>query len=720
MINDFSELPLHHSYDSGVEDVLWSFYIPVLSKANQYDRIAGFFSSSILSLAARGLEDFIMNGGKMRLVTCPKLSKSDAQIIERSIKELDSLLTSNFLSDYSSITDAFQRDHVKALGWMLANKKLEIRIAVIRKDGRVLNEEEINHSGIMHQKVGILYDQTGNILTFSGSNNESASGWLGNTEEFKVFCSWQDQVGYYKDDIKKFNSFWEGTRSDVEMKNLPQAIQEKLIEEAKDFEPSKLNVSRYYGSSNPRRDKKAKKVLQPFPYQETAVNKWNDNSRRLLFQMATGCGKTKTAISCMTLAVADTPKLLTVIATPQATLSSQWKDDVDSLDELVIGGKRYPIPSQYSFVVIGGTSWATDLQKEVRKLKTGRYPYLVVYVTHALAHTESFLNIIKSSGPNVPKLLIGDEVHGLGAKETRHALDDVYTYRIGLSATPQRWFDDQGSELIEHFFGDKSYEFTIRQALKEHNLITGKTFLVQYYYHPKFVKLSDDELEEYQRLTEKISKMARFGDEDFKTYLEWLRFERAKIEKNAKSKYPMLESILDELGDDINDTIIFVSDEQIDEVMRRLSARRIDSARFTKDQDPHPKAIYNGLSERSHIIKLFKEKKYKVLVAIKCLDEGIDIPSADTAIVMASSTNPREYVQRIGRIIRQAPGKGKANIYDMIIEPDISRFDKDCKEMEKRILLKELDRVKDLSREAMNSVTVLKTVNRKQWEVDHK
>ena len=721
MINDFSGINLRHSYDSGAEDILWNFYIPVLSKANRYDRIAGFFSSTSLALSARGMEEFLNNGGKMRLVTCPRLSADDAKILEKSVNKLDEILSDSFIEDYSGIADAFQADHVKALGWMLAQKRLEIKIAVIKSNDHILSEEEIIKKGIMHQKVGILYDQSGNVLTFSGSNNESASGWMGNTEEFKVFCSWEDSVGYFKDDMKKFDSFWYGTRADVEMKSLPKAIEEHLIEVSYDFKPDHINIMKYYYHNPKFRSARTPKILRPFFYQESAVDMWEKNNRSLLLQMATGCGKTKTAISCMTRASVDTDRLLVVIATPQATLSGQWKNDIEDLDELVIQGKNLAIPSKYSLEIQGGRNWRTQFQKEIRKLTTGYYPYLIVYVTHALAHTEDFLSIVKDSGPRVTKFLIGDEVHGLGASETCNALDEVYTYRLGLSATPQRWFDDLGSERIEHYFGDKSFEFSIEDALREHNPITGKTFLVNYFYHPRFIQLTDDEMESYRKLTEKISKMSSYGDDDFRNYLSMLRFQRANIEKNAQEKYLMLGKILDELGPDISDTIIFVSDDQIDRVMQMMNQRKIVSARFTMKQGTTPMTRYGGMSERDYIISQFKEKRYQVLVAIKCLDEGIDIPSADTAIVMASSTNPREYVQRIGRIIRQAPNKGNANIYDMIIEPDISRFDDDTsKAMEQRIFSKELDRVKDLSRNALNNVEVLNTVSGKEWEAAHK
>ena len=172
MLKDFSNLSLKISYDSGKDNVLRDFYIPVLSTANRYDRIAGFFSSSTLAVAARGMEAFIENGGTMRLVNCPRLSSSDVEAMKGSIDSLDSVIYKNFIHSYEDITDKFELDHVKALGWMIANNLLTIKIAVVRNNSRVCSSDEIERLGIMHQKVGVLYDQAGNALSFSGSNNE--------------------------------------------------------------------------------------------------------------------------------------------------------------------------------------------------------------------------------------------------------------------------------------------------------------------------------------------------------------------------------------------------------------------------------------------------------------------------------------------------------------------------------------------------------------------
>lgn len=297
----------------------------------------------------------------------------------------------------------------------------------------------------------------------------------------------------------------------------------------------------------------------------------------------------------------------------------------------------------------------------------------------------------------------------MGAGKMKNALVEDYIYRLGLSATPQRWFDDVGSKLIEEYFGNDSFIFSIEDALRECNPLTGKTFLVNYHYHPRFITLTDEELEEYKKLTEKIRKASCYSKNEENEWLQRLRFQRAGIEKKARNKYNELKKILDEI-DDISDTIIFVDPGQIDEVMRILASRNITATPYTQQQGTKPSEKYGGRSEREYIIECFKRQKYQVLVAIKCLDEGIDIPSAKRAIVMASSSNPREYVQRIGRIIRQAPGKYQADIYDMIIKPDLNGFNDEMRQLELHIFKKEMDRVLDLSRNALDNVTVCNTV----------
>lgn len=706
---EFTDLNIHEAYETGIDDLVMDFYVPMLANAKRYDRIAGFFSSTSLALSARGIAGLIANNGTMRLVASPRLSQEDADMINSSVEDPETLIAKCLLRgiDGSDITDQFCRDHVSALGWMLANGRLEMQIAVITDPAGRLTTEQY----LVHQKVGIFYDKEFNALSFSGSNNESASGWLGNVEEFKTFKSWEPgQKPYLQSDQNKFDAFWNHTRRGVRVERLPEAVAERLIEIGRDFDIERISVKRYFEHISP--EEKKRNSLQLFYYQEDAVKKWIDNGKSLLLEMATGTGKTRTAIGCMRHALKTANKpLLVVIACPQSTLTMQWKSDIESLDlGTGIDASQICDSTQHS--------WKRELKNKSRQLSAGLYNNLLVYTTHQTCSSPDFINIMQDVR-RADMFYIGDEVHGMGASKTRNGLLDVYNLRLGLSATPSRWFDDEGSALIVDYFGNDSYKFTIEQALSTPNPLTNKPFLVNYNYNPRFIPLTDDELEEYKKLSEKITRMNNSRDrEEFADILEFLLFRRADIEKEAENKYDELERILDEMqaecenrGEKIRDTIIFVSDGQIDRVLQILRKKRITAHKFTQAEGTEASSRFGGVSERENLIQQFTRGRYQVLVAIKCLDEGIDIPSAKTGIIMASSTNPREYVQRIGRIIRQAPGKSSATLYDLILHPDLSGFrDDTLAGFEEKVFRKEMERVKDLCANALNNTKVLRDV----------
>ena len=706
---EYTDINIQSAYESGVDDLILDFYVPMLSNAKRYDRIAGFFSSTSLALAARGVAGLIANNGTMRIVASPRLSREDVEMINGSVEDPEKLIAECLLKgiDGTDISDQFCRDHVAALGWMLANGILEMQIAVVTDSSGLLAPEQY----LVHQKVGIFYDREFNSVSFSGSNNETASGWLGNIEEFKTFKSWEPgQLPYLQSDQNKFDALWNHHRKGVSVRKLPEAVSEKLIEIGKDFDIERVAIKKYFERANS--SGKRLKKLKLFYYQEDAVKKWIENSGILLLEMATGTGKTRTAIGCMRYALNNQNKpLLFVIACPQSTLTMQWKKDIESLDLGVeIDATQICDSTQYS--------WKRELRTKCRQLSAGLYNNLLIYTTHQTCSSPDFIDIIQSV-KRVDRFFIGDEVHGMGAAKTRNGLLDVYNFRLGLSATPSRWFDDDGSALIANYFGNNSYEFTIEQALSTPNPLTNKPFLVNYNYHPRFISLTDDELEEYKELSEKIIRMNNSKNkEEYADILEFLLFRRADIEKEAEGKYSELERILDELQKDckdreeqLKDTIIFVSDGQLARVLQILKKKRITAHKFTQAEGTEASSLYGGVSEREFLIQQFTKGKYQVLVAIKCLDEGIDIPSAQTGIIMASSTNPREYVQRIGRIIRQAPGKSSAALYDMILHPDLSGFrDETLAHFEEKVFRKEMVRVKDLCANALNNTKVLREI----------
>jgi len=319
------EIKLKKAYSSDFNNILLDFYIPVLSHSVGYNRLAGFFSSSSLAIAARGISKLIKNNGIMRLVVSPKLRKDDLDAIILAHKDPEKVVEEKMLNELEKIEDVFIKNHVYALGWMVANGKLEIKVAIICDEhGNPLRYEEGEKSGLFHQKVGILKDAEGNIVTFSESINGSAAGWFGNIEEFKVFRSWDtSEQEYVEADILKFDTFWNNLSERMKVMKIPEAVEKKLIELApKDIE--KLDLEKRYPKVSRERD-----TIMLFEHQKEAVESRVTSGMRGIFEMATGTGKTFAALECLEKLLEDEKKLIMVIACLYDHLVKQWVGDIN-------------------------------------------------------------------------------------------------------------------------------------------------------------------------------------------------------------------------------------------------------------------------------------------------------------------------------------------------------------------------------------------------------
>ena len=668
MLND---LNIKFKYDSDKDDLINEFYMPVLSNSSEYYRMSGFFSSTSLAISAQGISNFIINDGKMKLICSAVLSKEDKRIIEESNENPTKFIERYALNDFRSMNEGFVKEHVEALGWMLANDLLEIKIAIPKND-----------QGIFHSKIGVLKDDEDNIISFSGSDNETASGWLHNIEEFKVFCSWDEsEKKFVYSDLDDFNRYWRGDTVKTDVVDIPLAIKNELIKLA----PKSKNDLTIFKS------KKSKIKLRD--YQNEAIKNWFNNDCCGLLEMATGTGKTFTALSCFKELADSKDKLVTVIACPQSHLIDQWVKDVKIFHDgkiIIASGKN--------------SNWKDDLKNLRKKFLYGALDKAVVMTTHASLSSDYFIKTIKKF--DVERLLIVDEVHGIGSFKQRLGLNECYEYRLGLSATPKRWFDEEGTTIIEDFFKGTVYEFDISRALTEINPDTNETYLAPYYYYPIIVDLNDEEYDEYISYSYKIaqilsSKKIKNKDKELTKYNTL----RQRIINNAENKYFEFDRLLKE-NPGIDKLIVFCSPQQIDYVQQILNENRvIPQHKFTEKESATISKI-TGMSERDEILQLFAEGSYKALVAIKCLDEGVDVPVAETAIIMSSTSNPREHVQRRGRILRRAPGKKYAVIYDILVFPE-EQTDAGSKIMKKEIL-----RYKEFAENAINSYDCLKLLRK--------
>ena len=689
-LKDINLKPVYYSDEN---NLLQEFYIPVLSNSVKYDRIAGYFSSNSLAIAAKGIAAFIKAGGRIRLIANVVLSEKDQEAIKKALLERER----EVLTEIENLEDQLKKDHIKILGWMIKNNLLEIKIAVAK-------------NGVEHQKIGILEDSNGIKISFSGSDNETVKGWLHNDEQFHVFCDWKEgDREHLLPDIDRFNCLWLDKGRRVRVYSVSDAFKMDLIQNAPsdelEFEKLSDSITEELLQINAERCGYYKKLrkIKLRDYQIKAIEKWVANSCRGILEMATGTGKTFTALGCVKNLLEKEKNLVVIITTPYTHLGQQWQKEIRAFGLTL---------NQQIFADSSNRSWRHQLADGLSDITLGHLNIVLVLATHRTFSSNDFIKIITDNKKDFNILLIADEVHYLGATKAVSGLLDEYDYRLALSATPRRWFDDIGTKTIFDFFGDVVFEFSLKQAIGTINHETNQTYLTPFKYNPIFISLNDDEIEEYINLTKSIiNKLVRLQKEDtVEEQINILRFIRANIIKSAKNKYEALVKIIDEHLEDIAWTIVYCNPEQIDTIMQEFNKRDIRTHRFTMNESTIPDAKRNGMSERQDILNKFSNKEYQALVAMKCLDEGVDVPQARTAILMASSGNPREYIQRIGRVIRRYKNKNLANIYDLMVIPSQEYLPLDLRRVEFEIFTKEMRRYEEIATIAVNNSEALSKI----------
>ena len=688
------EIKIKPVYYSDEDNLLEDFYLPVLSNSIKYGRIAGYFSSNALAIAAKGITDFVNNGGRIQLIANVVLSKEDQESIKEALREKEK----EVLIEIESLEDRLKKDHIRMLGWMVKVNLLEIKIAVVK-------------NGIEHQKTGILEDTDGNIISFSGSDNETVQGWLHNDEQFHVFCNWKEgDNDHLVPDTERFANLWGDKGKRVRVYDVSDAFNKGLIRDAprNDGEYKKLSArvtdellrenSKRYGKS-----KKFKKI-QLWDCQNEAIKKWVVNGFKCVFEMATGTGKTFAALGCLQRLVSEEKKMITVIACPYNHMVTQWKKCIE----------EYEVDMNALVADSSQSRWKDKLADGIRDVNNDVAARLVVLTTHDTFYRNDFLEIIRIAKTKL--FLIADEVHGMWSKQRKAGFIEDYDFRLGLSATPSRWFDPEGTDELFKYFAIKNendkFVFPLEKAVKTVNPATGKTYLVPYKYKPYFAELSEAELDEYEEKTKHIVRAyhrAR-GNEEKQEFLKLLCIKREEIIKNATNKYEIFREILEDFYD-MKHCLIYCSPEQIDTVQRILNEKKIIQHKFTQEESTRPAPRYEGISERDYLLKNFSNGTYQALVAIRCLDEGIDIPQAKVGIILASTGNPRQYIQRRGRILRQHAGKKVAKIYDVIVlPPPNSCLPKELVELERKIVAKELKRYEEFAGIALNVIECIRKI----------
>lgn len=648
------ELDLNRSYASDREDIVGEFYNPVLSQAKRYDRISAYFSSGSFVLAASGLTRFIRNDGKMRLIFDTLTSQEDKDMLEQGVQD-------QIKSDLNNITSDVVENHVALLAWLIEKNRLEIKIAKAKRT--------------YHPKFGIFYDNKGNKISFSGSNNETFSGWKGNIERFKVFCGWiPGQKEFLQDDEDDFREYWENKRSNVDVHSLEDALKKKILSyspETREELQDVIDAVENLNNANSEKDE-----LTPRDYQSDAIESWKKNDYRGIWKMATGTGKTLTAIWGMEQLIEEKAAdegMCTVIVAHTKPILHQWKEDLEKRGHEVITTQDY--------------KWSEKLSNEVNNVELGSRDNFILLTTYHMYNSDDFKAKINGS---FSKFLIADEVHHSGSTEFRKGLSSIYDYKLGLSATPERYMDDEGTELIIDYFEGIVKRYGLEKAINAGHLSP-------YQYHVRFVELTEEELKKYKKHTKDIAVLLNKDnlDEDEAKALEKATQNRAKLAKMAEKKPESLDNVIDD-GVDVRKSIIFCEEtKQVNTIKPVLDNHNIIYSEFNGDHE---------LKERNMRARNLKKGKIDTLLAMKVLDEGFDLPEANKAFLIASSGNPAQYVQRRGRVLRVAEEDENpmAHIYDFLVIPGATEEDYEPADFEKNVVRRELNRFEKFAKLAEN------------------
>jgi len=678
------DIPIKEEYDSiSGDDVHQDFFNQILTESHYYYRIGGKFTSKNFAMCAEGMQKFIENEGTMKLVLTPSFSEDDVVAISKGLKNAEEVISENWISSYDQISEKFVQDHTKALAWLLATGKLKIKIAIAYdKHEQVLNSEELSKIPIFQRKTGIFMDNYENVVTYYG-NIDFDHKKYGRYYNLRVNRNWGEdrEKKLVNNDWIEFQNFWKGEKlkeySEITLRviDLPIILEKKLLE----IKPESIDdIPQLY----------IPPVLRD--YQNNAIFNWLHNNKKGVFQMATGTGKTITAIGCISKIIEDFDSTLIVISCPYSHLIDQWSEELEKWNLKSIRTNE-------------DSNWKEKIKDSISALKLGSKCEIIITSYNIFSNNE-FTNLIKSCPVNT--FLIADEAHHAGSFESQKGLIDEYRFRLGLTATFNRYFDDEGTEILDKFFGGTVYTKTLQEAINE-------KFLVGYHYKIIPVELTSDELIDYQKLTIDIAIMYYSKDPNKFERLKNMKLARSRIIANAKNKIPALQKLLETTPNLKKQLLVFTTGNLIEDVKNNL----VKSPHlFTFQEVTHK--IPKNKSDRKNIFEALTNEKIDSIVSIGVLDEGVDIPSAKKCIIMSSTGNPKQFVQRRGRVLRQYKKpysdntvKTEAEIFDMYVIPNFSSDDFQIKEYHKKLINAQLERLNEMSKMAINKTECQKIIS---------
>ena len=703
------------TYSTGLEHEPKEFFTEALIESKTFDLGLGYFSTSGIRCLAYGFALFIANGGKMRVVINHILSEQDKNAIEKGQSGIIEDYEDRILNDVSKLCGMLSRQDeqfFKCFSYLISVERIEF-VATLSSQG-----------GLGHDKYGVFTDGYGNKVAFIGSSNFSQTAMELNGETITAFTSWKTPE-YVKDLEGKFNDNWKHDNNhlihipiskvtsyiknkfgDIKLKKLIEA--EIDLREIKEIDSSDPIISKPLPNYLLEKiEFKEQEPRFPFPkerqIQIDAYDAWIKNGRNGIFAMATGSGKTVTALNCLLKQYQENGFYKAIIVVPTRALALQWEDEV----------------KHFNFQNIISThtekDWKNLLSRYTTKSLLNQKKNIVVITTYATFIRKYIQDFIKNTKGIDSFVFIADEAHNLGATGPIKLLPHSIKNRIGLSATPERIYDEGGSKKLYDFFNSDPPKYTYRFTMKDAIWKSDPPILCHYEYYPLFVSLTPDEMEQYNIITEKLRKFIDPQTGKYKKDAEMLLMARKRIIHKASNKKLKVAELLDEQKKkgNLDYTFVFVPEgyepdyAEIDEYnIDNEDIHIIDeySQMFRERKYSYHQYI-SGLDDAPSILEAFERGDIQILLSMKCLDEGVDIPRAQNAIFISSTGNPRQFIQRRGRVLRTCKDKDMAYIWDLIVmPPDISES---ASTVERSLFAGEVRRILNFAALADNKIDIL-------------
>lgn len=708
-----SDVVFKHSYSSGYDEPK-EFFTEALVESTTFDLGLGFFSSSGIRSLAYGFAIFIANGGKMRIVMNHILSESDKKAIEKGQKHITDGFEETILADITRLTQTLSKEDehfFRCLSYLISINRLEF-VATISTRG-----------GIGHDKYGIFSDEKHNKVAFIGSANFSQSALELNGETITVFHSPQDndRISEYQ---SLFDASWNNDTPHLvhipidDIKThidgvFPKATLTELIQngvtlreiDVKSFSSIKCAPKPLSQQLVEKLELKEQEPRFPFPIerdiQKNAYASWINNDRQGVFAMATGSGKTVTALNCLLKQYKENGYYKAIIVVPTQALAIQWQKEAE----------------RFNFQNIVSThttqDWKDILERYATRSLLDENRNIIVITTYATFNRKYIQNFLDKVKGISTFLYIADEAHNLGSPSSLRHLPYNIPWRIGLSATPERVYDEVGSKTIYRFFNSNPPLYTFRFTMKE---AIDADILCHYDYYPLFVELTSEEMRSYEKITNLLRKFIDPETGRYKEDAEMLLLKRKRIIHKAQNKKVAICNLLDGLrkNNQLNYAFVFVPEGYEYRDYSESETYDIDVedihiideyAQMFKEHGYSYHKYISGIDDAPEILKNFSDGNIQVLLSMKCLDEGVDIPRAEYAIFCSSTGNPRQFVQRRGRVLRKSPGKEKAKIWDLIIMPP--NVSEESESVERNLFIGEVKRVVNFATLADNQIDVI-------------